>query len=167
MFRQWKLTAKLMVSLGFAAMLSFLITVSFITVKSLSLSKEDALSLMASESKAYSKEIQLSIDNAFDTARAIAYSTENMKKRNVLIKREVLLSMMEGMLERNPGYLGIWTVWEPDAFDGLDSEFKDSPGHSSDGRFIPYWNRVGGVHLEACVDLEGEWYTKARDTKKK
>ncbi|MDY0360913.1 MAG: methyl-accepting chemotaxis protein [Desulforegulaceae bacterium] len=166
MFRQWKLTAKLMVSLGFAAMLSFLITVSFITVKSLSLSKEDALSLMASESKAYSKEIQLSIDNAFDTARAIAYSTENMKKRNVLIKREVLLSMMEGMLERNPGYLGIWTVWEPDAFDGLDSEFKDSPGHSSDGRFIPYWNRVGGVHLEACVDLEGEWYTKARDTKK-
>lgn len=81
MFRQWKLTAKLMVSLGFAAMVSFLITVSFITVKSLSLSKEDALSLMASESKAYSKEIQLSIDNAFDTARAIAYSTENMKKK--------------------------------------------------------------------------------------
>lgn len=166
MFKKWKLTSKLMASLGAAAMLSFIITVSFITVKSTTLSKEGALNLMQAESKAYANQIQLSIDNAFESARALAYSTENMKKTNNLVKREVLLSMMEGMLEKNPGYLGIWTVWEPDAFDGLDSEFKNSPGHTSEGRFIPYWNRVGGVHLESCVDLEGEWYTKARDTKK-
>ncbi|MGM0419355.1 MAG: methyl-accepting chemotaxis protein [Thermodesulfobacteriota bacterium] len=166
MFKKRKLTFKLMVSLGVAAALSFIVTVSFITLKSTELSKNDALKIVEARASSYSKEIQLSIENAFDTARSLAYATENMKEKNKIPEREEILAMMEGMLEKNDPYLGIWTVWEPDAFDGKDSEYKDATGHMPDGRFAPYWNRSGGIHLEACGDLSGEWYTKARDTQK-
>ncbi|MCG8636584.1 MAG: methyl-accepting chemotaxis protein [Desulfobacterales bacterium] len=166
MFKNLSLTNKLMISIGTVVLISFIATVSFITLNATGLSKEQALQRMNALSREYANEIRVDIENALDTARALAYASQNMKIKNQLIKRETLLNMMEGMLENNPGYLGIWTVWEPNAFDGLDSEYQGATGHTAQGRFVPYWNRVGGVHLEACVDMTGEWYTRARDTKK-
>jgi len=166
MFKNFKLTSKLMASIGFVVLVSFVITVGFITFNVTTLSKQQALQRMVAMSGEYGNQIRVNIENAFDTARVLAYATQNMKKENRLVKREILLTMMQGILENNSSYLGIWTVWEPNAFDGMDAQYKGALGHDSDGRFIPYWNRVGGIHVEACVDLNGEWYTKARDTKK-
>lgn len=166
MLKNLKLTGKLMASIGFAAMIAFVVTVSFITINATSLSKNQALKLMEEMSKEYSKEIQLEIENAFAGARGLAYATKNMKENSQFIKRENLLIMMEGILEENQNFFGIWTVWEPNAFDNLDSQYKGEPGHDKDGRFIPYWNRIGGIHIESCVDLDGDWYTLARDSQK-
>ncbi len=166
MFKNLSLTYKLMISIGTVVLISFIATVSFITLNATSLSKRQALQRMDTLSREYANEIRVDIEAALDTARALAYASQNMKLKNQLIKRETLLNMMEGMLENTPGYLGIWTVWEPNAFDGLDEEYKGSPGHTAQGRFVPYWNRVDGVNLDACNDLTGQWYTRARDTKK-
>ncbi|MEH0019539.1 MAG: methyl-accepting chemotaxis protein [Desulfobacter sp.] len=166
MFKGLGLTHKLMISIGAVVLISFISTVSFITLNATSLSKTQALQRMEALSREYASRIRVDIEDAFGTARSLAYASQNMKLKNQLVGRETLLTMMEGMLENNPGYLGIWTVWEPNAFDGLDENYKNATGHSPEGRFVPYWNRVGGVHLEACIDLDGEWYTRARDTKK-
>nr|WP_321400504.1 methyl-accepting chemotaxis protein [uncultured Desulfobacter sp.] len=166
MFKTLKLTGKLMLSVGTMVVLSFVITVSFITTKATDISSSQAIELLDTASLKYADEIKLDIDGAFGVARSLSYATQNMKKTGKFVKRETLLSMMEGLLNNNPGYLGIWVVWEPNAFDGRDQDFKGAPGHDEQGRFIPYWNRVGGVHLETCGELNGEWYTKARDTQK-
>jgi methyl-accepting chemotaxis protein len=166
MFKNLKLTWKLMLSVGTMVVLSFVITVSFITTKATIISSHQALQLLDTTSMKYADEIKLDIDGAFGVARSLSYATQNMKKTGKLVNRETFLAMLEGMLKNNPGYLGIWVVWEPNAFDGRDQDFKSAPGHNAQGRFIPYWNRVGGVHLETCGELNGEWYTKARDTRK-
>ena len=66
------------------------------------------------------------------------------------------------MLVANPGLLGVWTVWEPDALDGRDAMFAGAPGHDQSGRFVPFWHRHGGkVQLEANTDYDkphAEWY---------
>lgn len=155
-----------MFSVGIMVLLSFVITVSVITTKATNISSNQALQLLDTVSQKYAEKIKLDIEGAFSIARSLSYATQNMKKTRKLVNRENLLAMMEGLLNNNPGYLGIWIVWEPNAFDGLDQKYKGSPGHNEQGRFVPYWNRVGGVHLETCVDLDGEWYTKARDTRK-
>jgi len=166
MFKNFKLTAKLMISIGLVVLASFSITVSFITFNATDLSKAQALERMDTMSREFSNEITSNIDNAFSTARTLSYATQNMKLKERIIDREILLTMIEGILENHPGFLGIWMVLEPNAFDGADNKYKGATGHTAEGRFVPYWNRVGGVHLEACVELEGEWYTKARDSKK-
>lgn len=166
MFKNLKLTSKLVASIGFVVVISFAITVSLITTKATNLSNKEALDKMDALSREYSNQIRVDIENALDSARALSYTIQNMEKTNTLVKRESILTMIQGILINNPGYLGMWTVWEPNTFDKLDNDFQGAAGHTDKGRFAPYWNRVGGVHLETCVDLGGEWYTRARDTQK-
>nr|WP_245168207.1 methyl-accepting chemotaxis protein [Desulfobaculum xiamenense] len=67
---------------------------------------------------------------------------------------------------QNENVLGVWSGWEPNAFDGRDAEFAAIEGNRPDGRFVPYWNRVGGMHFQVItVDIDaGKWYTDARDS---
>ena len=166
MIKNLNLTGKLILSIGIVVLISFVSTVSVITMKATSISKKQAMNEIDAVSKEFANQIRLDIETAFGTARSLSYATQNMKKTNKLADRNNLLAMMEGMLKNNPEYLGIWTVWEPNAFDGEDRNYQAAPGHTDQGRFAPYWNRVGGVHLETCVDLDAAWYTKARDSQK-
>jgi DNA-binding CsgD family transcriptional regulator len=79
-----------------------------------------------------------------------------------LTDRGLLNEIMRRVLEANPGLLGVWTVWEPDALDGLDAVFAGAPGHDESGRFVPFWHRHGGrIQLEANIDYDkpdADWY---------
>jgi DNA-binding CsgD family transcriptional regulator len=76
--------------------------------------------------------------------------------------RGLLNEIMRRVLEANPRLLGVWTVWEPDALDGLDAIFAGTPGHDQSGRFVPFWHRQGGrIQLEANIDYDkpdADWY---------
>ena len=55
-----------------------------------------------------------------------------------LTDRGLLNEILRRVLEANPRLLGVWTVWEPDALDGLDTIFAGAPGHDQSGRFVPF-----------------------------
>jgi methyl-accepting chemotaxis protein len=63
--------------------------------------------------------------------------------------------------------LGVWTIWEPNALDGLDAQYANTPFHDASGRFIPSWNRVGSdlVHT-ATGGLDAPYYTVPLSTGK-
>lgn len=58
------------------------------------------------------------------------------------------------MLELNPDILALWTGWEPDAFDGKDSDFVNQKGYDATGRYVPYWVRsaTGEISNTALTD---------------
>lgn len=45
--------------------------------------------------------------------------------------------MLMQIQSATPGILGVWTGFEPDAFDGRDSYYIDAPNHDGTGRYIP------------------------------
>ena len=51
--------------------------------------------------------------------------------------------LLERLLADNPTTIGVWTGWDPDAFDGKDAEFAGTKGHDTTGRYVPYWVRSG------------------------
>ncbi|MFS8047998.1 methyl-accepting chemotaxis protein [Rhizobium sp. BR 314] len=53
-------------------------------------------------------------------------------------------AILKSLLDGNPGALGVWTGWEPNAFDGKDKDFAGKDGNDATGRYIPYWVRSGG-----------------------
>ena len=66
---------------------------------------------------------------------------------------------LKQVLVDNPGFLAVWTCWEPNALDGKDADFIDAFGHDETGRYLPYWNRLhGDIDVEPLVD-----YTVARE----
>jgi len=72
--------------------------------------------------------------------------------------------IMHHLLEKNPDILGIWTGWEPNAFDGKDANFVKAQGHDATGRYVPYFVRGtnGEISNTALVDYAvpgpGDYY---------
>ncbi len=75
-------------------------------------------------------------------------------------RRSFINDLLRETLVDNESLVDAWTVWEPDALDGLDDEFANTENHDETGRFIPYWTRVGSlIECTALTDyVGGSWY---------
>ncbi|MFL9608510.1 methyl-accepting chemotaxis protein [Methylobacillus sp. Pita2] len=146
----------------------FSLTIAVLTYKASHLQQESALEYARALSRQHANEAKAEIDSAFDAARTLAQSLEGLRGDG-LANRRLADSMLKRVLEGNPGFVGVWTIWEPNAFDGRDNEFVNQPGTDATGRYLPYWNRGGGqVAVEALADYDvpgaGDYYLLARDS---
>lgn len=107
------------------------------------------------------------------TARALAEALSAVKDPTTsgTLTREQVDAMLRHVLLENPGYLGTYTLWEPNQFDGLDAEYRNTANSDETGRFIPYWIR-GDDGTISVVPLEqyetpgiGDWYILPRQNK--
>ncbi|EQA46813.1 methyl-accepting chemotaxis protein signaling domain protein [Leptospira broomii serovar Hurstbridge str. 5399] len=74
-------------------------------------------------------------------------------------QRSEVVETMREILSRNPQWFGMWTVYEPNAFDGRDAQFKNSAGHDSSGRFVSYIHRktdTDELVLDATVGYDDD-----------
>lgn len=112
--------------------------------------------------------VKAEIEVGLDTARARAHELVAVRQPEdpLVISREQVNAMMRQVLLRNPQYIGVWTLWEPNAFDGRDAEYAGSAAYGESGRFFPYWNRgTGAVTVEPIVDFDtGDWYQVPKTT---
>ncbi|AOP32956.1 chemotaxis protein [Leptospira tipperaryensis] len=80
-------------------------------------------------------------------------------------RSQVIFALKE-ILKRNENYYGAWVAYEPNGFDGRDSQFKNTEGHDATGRFVPYLHRgktKEEIVLEAAKNYDnlgpdGDWY---------
>ncbi len=164
MFKNKSLLMKMLLSVGLVVFLSYIVTIVFITTTVSKNSKEDALKLAEEMGHRYGGEIKSKIEDATDKALALATVMGTLKENNEVIDRESMSQVLKRTLSENPAYFGVWTGWEPNAFDGNDEKYVNTKGtdakglekgHDKTGRFIPYWNRLGGIHLESIISYEG------------
>ena len=71
----------------------------------------------------------------------------------------------------NPQWVGVGTLWEPQAFDGDDANHIDSDGHDASGRFMSYWAWQDGAPVQEPlrgydVPGDGDWYLQPAANKK-
>ena len=83
--------------------------------------------------------------------------------------RQAVITHLETLLANNPWSLATWTAWEPEKFDGLDTEFVSKPGHDSTGRLVPYiFREGGGFGLDPLEDYDqpgpGDYYLLSRNS---
>lgn len=84
--------------------------------------------------------------------------------------RALVNNMLVEILRSNESMIGVWTCWEPNAFDGRDREYVGAPESDDTGRMISYAFRDGGsIGVEGLVDYEdpvaGEFYVGPRASK--
>ncbi|MBI9089927.1 MAG: methyl-accepting chemotaxis protein [Desulfobacterium sp.] len=166
MIKKMGLKGKLLLSICTILFVALAISNYVITSKTYSTSKKVAMEKTETMAALYATQIQLELDVALDSARTLAEIFSGLKAQESMPERNILIRMMKDMLVDNPGFLGVWVVMEPNVLDGMDTDFANADGHGPEGRFVPYWNRVGGIHLEACSNpddgtTEG-YYTKPK-----
>jgi methyl-accepting chemotaxis protein len=163
MFNQFHLKTRMMVTICPVVFLAFAITISFVALRAGNMAKSEALDKAGQMAHRYGGVVKAEMEVAMDAARTTAQLFEGLKSGSTPPDRDALNRMLKQLLDRNPGFIGTWTCWEPNALDGRDSEFVGKEGHDGTGRFIPYWNRgAGKTALEPLVDYEkpgaGDYY---------
>lgn len=117
-------------------------------------------------------------------SRQILFLREQAEKRflDAFDLREDMTRQVRSSLEANPGLLGLYLVFEPNALDGKDELFTDQPdlGSNERGRFALYWAQPTAGQLESEAMSEellddstpgangiayNTWYTCPRETR--
>ncbi len=122
------------------------------------------------EAEINSSGIQEEINKAFNAANTLAYSLAALKNNEIEneLSRSSVNKILENILKNNTQFLGIYTCWEPNAFDGNDQEYINTDGHDSSGRYIPYLVRSNGsIILEPLLDYDSsDYYLLPKESKK-
>lgn len=123
-------------------------------------------SLMDETNGHYAGVIQGKLNAALDSARALKPVFEQTGKSP---DRDADISMLESILNQSEGVYGVYTLWEPNKYDGNDASYAGKQGYDSTGRFIPYVFRGdAGIMIEGLTGYEqegvGDYYLIPKST---
>lgn len=169
-FRSIKTRLALTTGICFFVVVSTLVSISSVSIRNRAVA--DAKARVTELSKTFGAQMQAEIEVALDTARTLAHALSAVKDPNspLDIGRDQVNSILYTVLQENPSFLGTYTLWEPNAFDQMDSVYANLPGHDHTGRFIPYWTRgPKGVVVAPLMDYDtegtGDYYQIPKRTK--
>lgn len=91
----------------------------------------------------YASIIQSELAIPLDEARALAHFFEAIVNTpEINITREATNLILKQFIEKNPNFLGVWSIFEPHVYDEHDDETVTETGHHDHSeRFLPYWTR--------------------------
>ncbi|MDR0721221.1 MAG: methyl-accepting chemotaxis protein [Treponema sp.] len=106
-----------------------------------------------------------------DATRTVGQIMTTYEALEPAARRPFFNLILRSLAEENPEIIASGSCWEPNALDGLDAEFVNTPGTDHTGRFIPYWVRNGStIHLKAQLGYdkpgEGSFYLIPKQTGK-
>jgi methyl-accepting chemotaxis protein len=174
------LNAKILVSLITALVLGLSATAYFISENSARTTEE----ISEQSGKQLAATVAADVESDLNMAMRL---TETLRdaflslRASGITDRAAYLAVLEETVKSNPQYVGIWTAWEPNAFDGKDAEFVNNgdgkatfPGakaHDKTGRFIPYvFTTPDGHDITALVAYDqpglGDYYLLAQKSGK-
>ena len=148
-----------------------LVSISGLTISAL-LFSSNAITNLADENAANVTEVTAGAVKAylevpFDEIRAFAGLMENIDSTIPSSqRREVINFMLNTMVIKNPHYIGVWAVFEPNALDGNDAAYLNAQGCDATGKFVSYWtNDNGNIGLTPLTRYENApYYTIPRQT---
>ena len=171
-FSAWSLTAKLTLAATVLCVLCVGTVSSVIGWQMSDMARDDA----AKQADLAANEVAVSVagelGSSFSTVEAYAATLQGMKQVGRPPSRDQLDDMSRQVLQDNTEFIGTYSIWEPNALDGLDAEYVNhSPAYDATGRYIAYWNRGSGqIAVEPLLDYEkegaNEWYATPRRTGK-
>lgn len=133
-------------------------------------SRRQTAEQMNSEAKAAAALVSDRIKPMMALPRTLRAALLEMKAKGV-VDRDVGNGLIKRILQENSDVLGLYTLWEPNEYDGIDAKFVGKPGHDASGRYVPYFARSDSdIILTALGDYEtdgaGDYYLLPKRTLK-
>ena len=106
---------------------------------------EDSKIIAKEISRKAATETEIYLSSALMITRSMEQKLKFIRRGK--LGREAVIDVLKTSLVRNPNFLSAWTIWEPNAFDGKDSYYKndtslyDANGSMSIG-FFYYQNKL-------------------------
>lgn len=169
--KKMKLQQRMMVTIMGAVLIVFATVMLIVISQSRIASIKSANNLMETQAYENANLIKAEVNTALGVTNTLATAFQGYEKYPVNARREIFNSMLQDCLKANPNFLCVWTVWEPNALDGRDKEFANTPSSDASGRFISSYDvSLGQIKMNISSDYEtpgiGDYYLIPRQTKK-
>ncbi|WP_343561890.1 methyl-accepting chemotaxis protein [Kiloniella sp. b19] len=111
-------------------------------------------------------QVRADIDVAMTASRTMAETFLSYHRAGIT-DREVYREALKGITRNNPDFAAVWSGWEPDALDGRDADFANTPESNASGRFIDLWflknaTDLGVRGLNIDKGETADWYDGPR-----
>ena len=164
MFKNLKLRYKILLPVTVVCVVIFVAIMAVVQMQIQAKSEQEIRQLATEISARYANQIKTDLDAAIGAAKAMAAAVANERAQETP-NREIVASQLRRTLEAFPNIFGVWTAWDPGAFDGRDAEFvKANALHEDSGRFLPYIIR-GTNGIEETYTTPVLSTDRAEDTK--
>jgi len=84
-------------------------------------------------------------DGYMRVLRTLANVMSNFEDLSPETRREQYDDMLKGVLMSEPQITTVYTIWKPNAIDGMDSRYVGRVGSSSTGQYAMVWSRENGI----------------------
>lgn len=144
-----------------------IVMVSIVSVLSSSTTNDLTGRLVSATVNEYSNEFKTLCMDSYGAVISLAPVIQKVAAQSDNPREEVV-DILAAALMANQNMFGIWTCWEPNAFDGQDSKYANTTNHDATGRYVPYVFKDGsGYSIEATAGYDSEmFYRGARDSGK-
>jgi methyl-accepting chemotaxis protein len=103
----------------------------------------------------YAAEIRAEFETYMDVARTIAEIMRGYDSIALEDRRSRYDGVLRIVAEANANFIGIFSIWKPNALDGFDAEYSYAPGTDSTGRYMTYYSRrSGGLERLSLAEYE-------------
>lgn len=92
----------------------------------------------------YASQLQGRYTNYLSMSKALANIMDSYKGVPAEIRREEYDSILQGVIESNPHFLGLFAIWKPNALDGNDAASANTEGTDATGRYMPWFSQTSG-----------------------
>ncbi|MEH3075180.1 MAG: methyl-accepting chemotaxis protein [Quadrisphaera sp.] len=159
--------ARLVLSVVVMLAVALVALVSVISARTQAMAREAAYRYADEASRNAAAQVQDRVVTALDTARSLSATLSGLTSQGGT--RAQADAIERDLLAASPEYLGVWSAFEPGAFDGQDARFVGTTGTDGTGRYISYWYRDGAsIAVTPLTDYEkpgpGDYYVIARNT---
>jgi methyl-accepting chemotaxis protein len=159
---------RLLVSTSLVMAVALTVLVAVITTLTTSQAKEDGQRYAASLAASQAEEVGAGLSRQMRTALDLAQVLETTVAAGQA-NRGLADAIERDLLAADPSLLGVWSGFQPGAFDGRDAKHVGTPPSDASGRYVSYWFRDGDtISVAPLVDYEtpgvGDFYLLPRDS---
>ncbi len=168
-FSRLKLKSKMLLILLSVVIALFLSVIITMGIRMRESESNNSIEIAKTAAQEYASIFQNKFENALSSARTIANMLEGLKAENKA-DRQIVLTQLKSVLDKNTDFVAVRTVWEPNEFDSNDQSYISVRGHDATGRFVCCWDRTTGIlRLNPSYDYEstgsGNYYNVAKQSK--
>jgi methyl-accepting chemotaxis protein len=160
-------TKMLLNILGLAALI-FIATIVVITLSNRRNSIKFAKELSTSKSRETATEVEFYLQRPIETARNLVNSFVSLKKSGNK-NRAIFVDLLNTSLQNNKEYLAVWTMWELNALDSSDDNYRSVFPYDEEGRFnYTIYKDKGDTKVEqtSIEQYSEDFYTIAASSQK-
>jgi len=165
-----KLNAKILFFILLTSVLIFGTAVGIISISLKKKSYNNSIRLADTYVNDYANIIKTYLDSYMESTKVLYHIFKNYEDIPMQDRRATFSTMMKSVLKENDKYISVWSIWEPNTIDTLDSKYINTIESTFIGNYSPtFYKDKGEVKTQISKETElfmGDYYTIPKSTGK-